>query len=88
MNFILAERYGEKLLIAENMSTGEYFVLDYSPYSWGVSNSRPGFYRLNGMTVKTISDKAALEILEKYADNSVCGCKIKRFITRYEELPF
>lgn len=88
MNFILAERYGYKILIAENISTNEYFVLDIAPYSWGASDSKPGFYRLNGMTVKIINDKEALSILEKYASDTVPGCKVKKFIERYIELPF
>ena len=88
MNFVIAERYGLMYLIIENVYPMECFTLTVQPYRWMFDEWRPAFASLSGMKVKTISDKEGLEILQRYADDSVVGCRIKDFIERYKALPF
>lgn len=88
MDFILAERYGLKYLIVENTWQMACWTLTMYSYRHGFDEWRPPFKDLNGMTVKAISDKDGLELLKKYADDSIVGCRIKDFIKQYEELPF
>lgn len=87
MNFILAERYGLKYLIIEN-GYAECWTLEIHPYYRSFSEWRPLFKDLNGMTVKTISHKEGLTILERFADDSAFGHRIAALIGRYKALPF
>lgn len=89
MNFVLAERYGHKMLIIEN-DYDECWVLSVSLYMVWFEQLRPRFRQLAGMNVKFISDKEALEMLQQYAEDPTVGMryKIQEFLQRYKELPF
>lgn len=88
MNFVLAERYGLKILIIENRSTGENWALYAHMYTWGFIDSRPSFAELDGMKLKVIPSKEAIETLKKFALDSVMGHRVSKFLEQYEALPF
>ena len=88
MNFILAERYGVKYLIVENTYPRECWTLTLFTYSWSFDEYQPSLVSMNGMTLKVISEKEGLEMLEEHADGSVKGSKVKKFLEQYKACPF
>lgn len=88
MNYTLAERTGLKYLIIENTYPNECWALRKSRYLWWFGEMRPEFADLDGMRVKSITHDEAMNILKKYADDSIFGHKVKELINRLNVLPF
>ena len=88
MNFIIAERFGLKILIIESVWDAECHSLFIAPYTWWFEDRRPTFVQMNGMKLKTISEKEGLEMLKQHTSDTVKGSEVANFIKQYEALPF
>lgn len=88
MNFILAKKSGMFCLIIEGSIVHKGWTLTVWRFDWDFSEGCPPFRSLDGMTFSVISDKEALGMLQEYADDSVNGRCVARFIENYKALPF
>jgi len=88
MDFILFERYGLIILVIEEVYGGKFWTLEFSEYKWNFFEGRPLFSQLVGMKSKRLKDKEAIEMLRKYATDTVRGVKVRKFLDDYNKLPF